>query len=491
MYKGKKDMKLIRKLFAGRVLTALFLFSTLLVWGQQPVSLDSCRRMALKNNKQLRIAEEKVRGAGYTKKSARGAYFPGIDFTGTYMYNQKAISLLEEDQYLPTKSFDLATQEYQYNVVKHPVTGQPILNGNRPIPQTVAVIPKEAFEFDTHNVYAGLVTLTQPIFMGGKIKALNDIASYAEKLAVSQRNTAEKEIIYQTDEAYWQVVSLVHKKKLAESYTALLDTLNRHVQEMIAEGVATQSDGLTVAVRLNAAQITLSKVDNGLALSRMALAQICGLPVNEVFTLEDETLERVEPQELPLAYDMEEVFKNRNEVLSLDYAAKIYEKKKNLALSDMLPKLALVGTYSFTNPSVFNGFKNEFDGMFSVGVMLNIPILHWGQNYNKIRAAKSEAVVAKLQLADTKEKIELQVNQAAFKASEAYRTYRMAVKNLEKADENLRNAQVGFEEGVLTTTNVLEAQTAWLEAQSEKIDAEIDTRLCEVYLAKALGTMKY
>ena len=457
-------MKINGSIWAGRALLAAFLLSFLMGSAQQPVSLDSCRQMALKNNKQLRIAEEKVKGAGYTKKSARGAYFPGIDFTGSYMYNQKSISLLESDQYLPTKTFDLASQEYKYNVVTNQETGQHIL-----------------------NVYAGLVTLTQPIFMGGKIKALNDIAGYAEKLAVSQKNTAEKEIIYQADEAYWQVVSLVHKRKLAESYTALLDTLNRHVQEMIAEGVATQSDGLTVAVKLNAAQITLAKVDNGLALSRMALAQICGLPVNSIFTLEDESLERV----APLSYNMEEVFKNRNEVLSLNYAAKIYEKKKNLALSDMLPKLALVGTYSFTNPNVFNGFKNEFDGMFSVGVMLNIPILHWGKNYNKIRAAKSEAVVAKLELADVKEKIELQVSQAAFKTSEAYRTYKMAVKNLEKADENLRNAQLGFQEGVLTTTNVLEAQTAWLEAQSEKIDAEIDTRLCEVYLAKALGTMKY
>ena len=369
-------MRINRNVWAGRVLVALSLFSFSAVSAQQPVSLDSCRRMALKNNKQLRIAEEKVKGAGYTKKSARGAYFPGIDFTGTYMYNQKSISLLEEDQYLPTKTFDLATQQYKYNVVTNPVTGEPILNNGQPIPQTVALIPKEAFEFDVHNVYVGLVTLTQPVFMGGKIKALNDIAGYAEKLAVSQRNTAEKEIVYQTDEAYWQVVSLVHKKKLAESYTALLDTLNRHVQDMIEEGVATQSDGLTVAVRLNAAQITLAKVDNGLALSRMALAQICGLPVNEVFTLEDESLDRVEPQEQPLAYNMDEVFNNRNEILSLSYAAKIYEKKKSLALSDMLPKLALVGTYSFSNPNAFNGFKNEFNGMFSGGVMLNIPILH-------------------------------------------------------------------------------------------------------------------
>ena len=146
---------------------------------------------------------------------------------------------------------------------------------------------------------------------------------------------------------------------------------------MIAEGVATQSDGLTVAVKLNAAQITLAKVDNGLALSRMALAQICGLPVNSIFTLEDESLERVAPQETPLSYNMEEVFKNRNEVLSLNYAAKIYEKKKNLALSDMLPKLALVGTYSFTNPNVFNGFKRTTIRFVPLRVKRLLPSWNW------------------------------------------------------------------------------------------------------------------
>lgn len=113
-------MKINGSIWAGRALLAAFLLSFLMGSAQQPVSLDSCRQMALKNNKQLRIAEEKVKGAGYTKKSARGAYFPGIDFTGSYMYNQKSISLLESDQYLPTKTFDLASQEYKYNVVTNP-----------------------------------------------------------------------------------------------------------------------------------------------------------------------------------------------------------------------------------------------------------------------------------------------------------------------------------------------------------------------------------
>ena len=127
--------------------------------------------------------------------------------------------------------------------------------------------------------------------------------------------------------------------------------------------------------------------------------------------------------------------------------------------------------------------------MFSVGVVLKIPIFRWGKDYYKVKAAKTERNIAMLNLEDAKEKIELQVNQASFKVNEANKKLEMTRKNMEKAEENLRNAQYGFEEGVMTTDNVLEAQTAWLQAESEKIDAEIDVRLCNVYLSKALGIM--
>ena len=445
---------------------------------QLPVSLDSCRNMAIRNNKTLQIANEKVRSAGYARKTAFSAYLPGIDFTGSYMYNQKNVSLTGANMNIPEIDFG-----------KLGPVGQ-LIQG--PLNELLDKFDDyKIMEFDIHNVFAGAVTLTQPIYMGGKIKAMNDITRYAEELAESQKSTAVKDIVFATDEAYWQVISLVHKKDLAESYAALLDSLNRNVQIMIDEGVATKSDGLTVAVKLNEAQIAVTKVNNGLTLSRMLLAQICGLPVNTVMTLEDETFRDEVTGPVHLDFNMDDVYANRSEIRSLTLATKIFDKKKTVATADMLPKLALVGNYIFSNPSSFNGFKNEFGGMFNVGVMLNIPILHWGGNYNKIRAAKSEALIARLELEDAKEKIELQVNQASFKASESVKQYEMTCKNMEKAEENLRNAQIGFQEGVLTTNNVLEAQTAWLQANSEKIDAGIDVSLCEVYLAKALGRMKY
>ena len=122
---------------------------------------------------------------------------------------------------------------------------------------------------------------------------------------------------------------------------------------------------------------------------------------------------------------------------------------------------------------------------------MTIPIWHWGGNYNKYKAAKSEVNVMRLQLEDAKEMIELQVSQAAFKAREAMKTYTMTSSNLEKANENLRQAELGFKEGMLTVDNVMEAQTAWLKANSENVDAEIDVNLCRVYLSKVLGTMDY
>ena len=227
------------------------------------------------------MAEENMRGAEYYKKAAQSAYLPGIDFTGTYMYNQNKINLLGEDAKLPTMSFDPATQSYNYNILKDP-TGVPIKDPatGSYIPTEVAVIPKEAMSYDIHNVFAGAITLTQPVFMGGQIKALNDIAGYGEQLAKAMRNNISQDVVFAVDEAYWMVVSLKEKKTLAENFVNLVDTLRYNVQAMLDEGVATRSDLLTVEVKLNEARIALTKVDNGLTLSRMALAQICGLPVH-------------------------------------------------------------------------------------------------------------------------------------------------------------------------------------------------------------------
>ena len=438
------------------------------------------------------MAQENIKGASSLKEAARAAYLPGIDFTGTYFYNQRIINLLGEDAKLPTMSFDPSSMSYQYNIVKGP-DGKPVTNPETGgyIPSEVAVIPKEALSYDIHNVFAGAFTLTQPVYMGGQIRALNQIAGFGEKIASAMSNNVAQEIIYSVDEAYWTVVSLKEKKLLAESFVSLTDSLCNNVRIMLEEGVATKSDLLSVEVRVNEANIALAKVTNGLTLSRMALAQICGLPPATQMQLSDEDLKNKERPSISPSYNLEDVYSRRQDLEVVRQSINLLKSRENLALSEMLPKVAVIGAYEFSNPNVIDGFKKRFGGGFSVGAMLQVPIWHWGGDYKRYKAAKSNTIAQRLLLEDLEEKVQLQVSQAQFSLDEAEKTYKMASVNLQKADENLYQAQLGFKEGVLTTSDVLTAQTAWLGANSEKIDAEIGVRLANTYLSKVLGILKY
>lgn len=457
----------------------------------QPVSLEQCRDMALKNNKKIRIQNEKINVARYQNDEAFAAYLPSIDFAGGYMYNSRKLSVYDSDQLLPVKSFDMSTQSYQFSVVKNPATGEPMMDASgQYIFDQVALIPKDAMTFDIHNVFFGGLTLTQPIFMGGKIVAMNKITGYAESLTRSLRDNEAQNVVCAVDAAYWLVVSLKAKYRLAISYVTLLDTLHSNVEAMLREGVATRSDLLTVDVKLNSARVDLTKVENGLVLSRMALAQVCGLPVDSDLHLVDEDTKALdEASTAPITYDMADVYARRDDLRALEYGVKIYGEKEKVERSSMLPSLALVGAYSFSNPNMYDGFKRKFGGAFSVGAMLTVPLVHWGGNLAKYKAAKAQTAIARLELEDARELIDLQVSQASFKSREAAKTYAMTSSNLEKADENLRQATLGYKEGVMTVDNVMEAQTAWLKANSENIDARIDIFLCDVYLSKVLGRL--
>ncbi|MDE6418844.1 MAG: TolC family protein [Duncaniella sp.] len=460
----------------------------------QVLTLEECRSMALGNNKMLRQVAEEIRAAHYQKEEAFAAYLPAIDFAGGYMYNQKNLSMFDKDQLLPIKTFDLEKQSYEFDIVKNPLDGKPLVVNGQPVPSQVAYLPKDALTFDIHNVFFGAVTLTQPIFMGGKIVAMNKITGFAEDMARAKRSNQARDVVYAVDAAYWQIVSLRAKERLCISYVNLLDTLSANVDAMLREGVATRRDKLAVDVKLNAAKVDLTKVENGLSLSRMALAQLCGFPIHTPYTISDEegeldseSISSEARSDAPI--DLQEVYARRDDLRQLELGVKIFKQKENVARASMMPNLALVGTYSFSNPNLYNGFKTRFNGAFSVGAMLTVPIWHWGGNYNKLRAAKAQTAALGMELENAREMIDLQVSQASFKAHEAVKTCRMTESNLAEADENLRCATLGFKDGVMTVDDVMGAQTGWLKAHSEDIDARIDLYLCDVYLAKVLGKL--
>lgn len=441
----------------------VLMFSVNGIYSQQTLTLEECRNLAIQNNKELQISNQKIKVADYEKKAALTKYFPEISATGAYLWNQKDIRLIDFGK----------------------------LGAVGDLIGTIAPDLKDIGHLDIQNVWVGAVSLVQPVFMGGKIVDYNQITKYAKELAESMNDQKLQDVIYQIDETYWQVISLANKKKLADSYVSLLQKMNYDVTEMINEGVATRADGLSVKVKLNEAEMAQVKVENGLALSRMLLAQLCGLPLEEPVKLADENIENLPMQQVQQAADVNEAFVNRQELKSLELASKIYEKKENIVLADMLPNVALSANYLITNPNSFNGFKNEFGGMFNVGVMLKVPLTGWWEGSYKRNSARAETLITKLELEDAREKIELQVNQSVYKVNEAQKKLDASSKNMESAEENLRFANLGFEEGVIPVLNLMEAQTAWLSAHSDLIDAQIDVKLTEVYLTKALGKLTF
>ena len=478
------------KRFTSFLLLSLFTVGT---YAQRILNLDSCRALALTNNKELRIGQEKINAAHYQRKAAFTNYLPKIDVMGTYMHTQKEISLLSDDQKQSISHIGTSTSA----ALKEMAANNPILSTLLPALQplegglnSMGQGLVDALRTDTRNLYAGTATLTQPPFKGGKIIAYNKITKYAEQLARSQHATGMQEVILNTDQAYWQVISLTNKKKLAESFLKLVQKLDEDVDKMVAEGVATKADGLSVKVKVNEAEMTLTQVDNGLSLSKMLLCQLCGLPLDTDLQLADQDMENLA---LPATYtesNIDLALANREELKSLELASKIYQQKVNVARSEFLPTVGLTANYLVSNPSLLNGFENKFRGMWGIGVVVKIPVFHWGEGIYKVKAAKAEANIARYQLEDVKEKVELQVTQSSYKVNEAAKKLAMAEKNMEKAEENLRYATLGFKEGVIPTSNVLEAQTAWLSAQSGKIDAQIDLKMSEIYLNKSMGTLK-
>jgi outer membrane protein TolC len=266
--------------------------------------------------------------------------------------------------------------------------------------------------------------------------------------------------------------------------------LETDISKMVSEGVATRSDLLSVSVKVNEAEMSVTKVSDGLVLSKMLLCQRLGLPVNEQITLADEsdrdivvTEEAVPTPDIALALNF------RPELRMLQNTIDISKQATRLLRAGNLPQVLLTGGYAVSNPNTLNGFEKKFGGFWNVGVMARVPLWNWGDIKYKVRAAKGATSIASLELEEAREKIELQVSQSRFRVDEAYKRLTMTRSDIRHADENLRTANLGFKEGVISVTAVMEAQTAWLQAQSQNIDAEVDVRLSQTDLEKALGIL--
>lgn len=476
---------------------------------QQVLTLEDCHRMALDNNRNLEQARQKTMMAEYDKKIAAANFFPNISATGTYLYNSHDIALLSDEKktalqgmgdavqqqvggqmqqlMAAIKSNPSAAMEYMSSPMWQTVIGALSQTDVSAVLNQIGASVSDAFNIDMNNVCAGAVSIQQPLFAGGKIIASNRMASLALELSGVQYDSQCEEVLTGVDNAYWQIVSTAQKKKLAETYSNLLGDMVSNAEISESEGVATHSDVLAVKVKYNEAMMILNRATNGLSLSKMLLCKQIGLPLDSEIILYNEQSDDVPVPGMSADRDMVDIIEDRLETKSLKLASEIYDQKVRIERADMMPKVALTGNYLISNPSLYNGFQNKFGGTFTAGILVTVPIFHGTEALQKTRKAKAESAIYRSKYDDACEMINLQVEQLRKQRNEALERLRMAESALESAEENLRTATIGFEEGIVNANTTLQAQTAWMQAHSEYIDAGVELQINHTNLLKAQG----
>lgn len=347
------------------------------------------------------------------------------------------------------------------------------------------------------GTYMAGVMLTQPIYAGGKILTGKKMAEAGESAAEEQLRAAKASVIYDADNAYWTYVAVLQKQEMMNVLAAQLDTLFSQIGVASSAGMATGADLLTVKAKRSEVEYQVRKVANGVALCKMALCRVVGVPFDTEIAVEDvavpEEFTRIETGNVSVA--------DRPEMKLLETGLEVSRLKVRMTRGDYLPTLALVGGYcAFGNMKmktmVDSGGGNYVPYTQKIGqdmgvamVSLNIPIFKWGQGYNKVRKAKLDVDNAALDLQKNSRLLELQANQAAFNLSDSYNLIAAAKDGKAQADENLRVTENRYHASMCPLSDYLDAQFQWQQARSNLIEAFTQSRIAETDYLMATGAL--
>lgn len=425
---------------------------------QALMSLEQCRELALEHNKQIQMAQADAVASDYLVQSAKTKYLPRIDFAGGWI-----------------NPGDRPLRPFAINFNIPGVTPQGL---SIPL-DFISVAPKE--------VYTGGFILRQPIFMGFKIVEANKIARYTSELLHEKVKMEEADVLASVDEAYWRVISVQEKVTLAKTYKSLLAHLGQDLENLYDEGMTTRNEVLKVQVKKNEVELSLVKAENGLELSKMLLGQIIGVDANQI-ELDTGIISEEQLSSRLLALTNNDTIE-RAEIVMLRNKLAITESARKMVKSQFLPNIFLTAGYNWTQPNLYKGSQNNFGGDWMIGVGVQIPVLTWGDRLHQVHMADQQVAKAKLELQDSQEKINLQIQQNRFKHAEALKRMELTKLSKEQAEENLRITKNSLLEGMNSIRDILEAQVMWEKASSADIDARVEAAVTLSQLEKSTGAL--
>ena len=442
----------------------LLLFCATTLHAQELLTLDQCRQLALDNNKRMVAASKQTQAAHYTVKSYKGNFFPNFIASGTGLYSTADGTFNIPGGNLPTFLPD--------------ANGQPTPNGG------FAYFPGIDLNYKVRTVWMGGIQVEQPIFMGGKILAAYRMATLGKQMAQLNENLTATEVILETDQAYALMVKAQEMNKVAESYHAVLQELMKNVQSAYKHGLKSKNDVLKVQVKLNESELSIRKAENALRLANMNLCHLIGKPLTETLQISDD---------FPVIEQAFETQINditaRPEYSLLNKQVDMAKQQVKLSRSELLPQVGIRGSYDYIHGLKVNE-QTLFDkGNFSVMLNVTIPLFHFGERINKVRASKAKLEQVRMEQADLNEKMYLELTQAANNLDEAKLQTALADRSLEQADENRRISKGEYDAGLEPLSDHLEAQALWQQAYETKVDAHFQLYLSYVKYLKAAGKL--
>lgn len=350
-------------------------------------------------------------------------------------------------------------------------------------------------ELIMRGTYLAGITITQPLYAGGKIVAGHRLSKIGEEAAREQVRKTESEVIYDADNAYWTYVSVIEKQRMMDVLSERMDTLFSQVEASIGAGMAVESDLLTVRAKRSEVLYQKQKVESGVRLCRMALCRIVGVPFGtpvEVESPSPEDVSRISPDVDITA---------RPEMKLLQYQVDAAKQQVRMTRGDWLPSLALVGGYiNFGNikmktmvdagGGMYVPYEQKIgQGLGTAMLSLSVPIFKWGQNYNKVRKSKIDVDNALLDLSRNEKLLTLEAEQASLNMTDSYMLLETAEDAMAEADENLRVMKNRYDVSMASLSDLLEAESQWQQSRSNLIEAVTQTRICTTDFLRATGRL--
>ena len=442
----------------------IFLLSLLsLPAASETLTVEACREKALKHNHARQSAAYTTQQAIHTQKAVWAQFFPSLSLEAGVAYDTGEGTLGIDGGMLPVGT----------------------MSSTGFVPSgSFAFFPGVDMKYDVNTLFSGSILLKQPLYMGGKIRASYEMSKWAVELYRQGERKTEAEVIQSVDDAYAKVVKAQEMVLVARKYKDLLEELARNVESAVRHGLSMRNEQLKVAVRLDEVELQLRKAENAHRLACMNLCHVTGMPLNSQLEVSSEY-----PQtELPEEVQTTDV-SLRPESAMLQYQTRIAAEQVRVARSQMLPSLALMAKYGYTNGFEVNG-RRLLDGWnFGGGVVLSVPLYHFGTNIQKVKAARLKLQMAQEEQADKQEMMILELQQAANNLDEARLEVLLAEKSMVQAEENRQLSEKQYRAGMETLSNCLEAQAAWQKASESLVDAQFRRYLAIVDYRRSAGLL--